>query len=616
MKDGVAASEIAAIGGALRGGTATLRMMPSDLAAPNQAAGAAVRVPGLLPEDRYDVQPLCSPDRTILFVCQARLDNRVELLSALEMGERSPAEIADSTILLAAYLRWGERCVERLTGDYAFAAYSTETQRVFAAVDPLAHYRLYYAAQGRRIVLCTQLAALRGHEKDAATLDEVALGLSAEARYLPGVTPFRGIRQLSGGERLRWSAGVLETERWWRPETRPLTHFHNPAQYVEAAREAFERAVSACMRSAAPVSATLSGGLDSGLVTATAARLLREQGGTLTAYTSAPAAGEAVFRRARWDADDAPFAALTAAQHSNLQHVVLRSDGRSALDLMPQIHQRSALPVRNGSNHLWLDAIARQMGPGVLLTGARGNFSVSYTGNGAFAELLHQWRWKAALQCALQAQRAEGKPWWKTLASGLLPRSAFEHLRNGLYGEKYESLSLTTVSFRQQHRKALHPQRPANGTRAALVRKVILPNLVWAADPLPQWGVEWRDPTGDRRLLELLLSYPLAAFTQGGRSRGLAREMGCGLLPDAVRLRRTQGQQSADYAAAMSRALPRYGAVQCRMAASPACRSIFDVSTLAVALGRVADGELSGAVTSPIDRCIDAGLFLMEQETQ
>jgi len=607
-------NEIAAIGNSLLGGTGVLRTFPAELSAPRQQAAAAVRVPGLLPEDRCDVQPLWSRDRKTLFVCQVRLDNRAEVLKALGMNNTPAAEIADSTILHTAYQQWGEQCVARLAGDYAFAAYSTETERVFAAVDHLGHYRLYYAARGGRIVLCTQLAALRAHGADAAQMDEVALGLSAEARYMPGVTPFRGIKQLIGGECLTWRDGSVETRRWWQPETRPLTRFRNPVEYVEAAREVFERAVSDCLRSAAPVSSTLSGGLDSGLVTATAARLLNKRGGSLVAYTSAPATGNVVFQRSRWDADDSSFAAQTAAFQGNIQHIILRSDGRVALDLIEQIHQRSGVPVRNGANHLWLDDIARRTGPGVLLTGPRGNFSLSYTGNGGFAELLREWRWKAALHCALQTKKAEGKPLWKTLAGGVMSRGVFESLRRRLYGEKMEFLSLTTADFRKLHRDALHPQRPTPGTRAFFALKMTQPIAVWAADPLAQWGVEWRDPTADRRLMELLLTFPLAAFAHEGRARGVARHLGRGLLPEAIRLRRTQGQQSADYAVAMAQQMPRYRALYDRMLTSTACRSIFDLPALDSALKRVEMGELSGAIAFPIDRCVDAGVFLMEQE--
>jgi asparagine synthase (glutamine-hydrolysing) len=239
---------------------------------------------------------------------------------------------------------------------------------------------------------------------------------------------------------------------------------------------------------------------------------------------------------------------------------------------------------------------------------------VSYSGIGGFDELLHQLRWKAALHCAFQIQKIDGKPLWKTLAGGLLPRSIFEYLRGRVYGEKLEFLSLTTVPFRERHRLVLQPNRPAQRTRASFIRKGTQSNFVWAADPMAQWGLEWRDPTADRRLMELLLTFPLAAFAHEGRARGLARQLGSDLLPDAVRLRRTQGQQSSDYAAVMACARLRYRAVQDRMSTSSACRSMFDLSALNTALDRVAAGELSGAITSPIDRCIDAGLFLMEQE--
>ena len=77
-----------------------------------------------------------------------------------------------------------------------------------------------------------------------------------------------------------------------------------------------------------------------------------------------------------------------------------------------------------------------------------------------------------------------------------------------------------------------------------------------------------RDPTSDRRLIEGLLSFPLAAFSYAGRSRGLARELGRGILPDAVRLRRTQGQQAADYACFMTRQSVRYQEAIVAMAAS------------------------------------------------
>lgn len=137
--------------------------------------------------------------------------------------------------------------------------------------------------------------------------------------------------------------------------------------------------------------------------------------------------------------------------------------------------------------------------------------------------------------------------------------------------------------------------------------------MLWAADPLPQWGIEFRDPTSDRRLIELLLSFPLAAFSPAGQSRGLAREAGRGVLPESVRLRRTQGQQSADYSSSMARQCANYRQIAEDMAESPACIRLLDLALLRRAIYAVANGETSPVLTGRIDRAADIGLFLLRQ---
>lgn len=180
--------------------------------------------------------------------------------------------------------------------------------------------------------------------------------------------------------------------------------------------------------------------------------------------------------------------------------------------------------------------------------------------------------------------------------------------------DELEILTLTTAHFREQQHELLYPQRPRPGTRAAAVRGATIPAYVWAADPLAMWGAEWRDPLADKRLIELLLRFPLVAFLHGGRARGLARALGRGLLPEQIRLRTQRGAQSADYAVALSTALPGYRAVTRRMEGSAVCRELFNISSVTAALDRIQAGHLSPEVTSPIDRVIDAGLFLLERE--
>ncbi len=604
------------MGGYLLGGSTTLNTWsdPGHLA--RFPASVAVRVPGVLLEDRFDRQPLLSMDSDTVFVCQVRLDTREDLIERLDLGGR-PDEMADSFVLQQAYLRWGQDCVEHVYGDFAFAAYSRSRGEVFCALDPINHTRLFYRTDNGCLLLSTQLAAISRAPGLSTSIDPVVLGFAAEARGGRERTPFREIRSLQGGHCLLWKNGELTTRRWWRPASDATTAYKSSHEYVEEVRELFGKAVQSCLRSSSEVSGTLSGGLDSGLVTATAARMLADTGGEMTAYTSAPQTGTPLYHRPRWEPDDAPYAAATAALHPNLRHLILRSDDSCALDLVPGIHRRSGTPVRNGGNHVWLDSMARHAfgrGSRVLLTGARGNFGLSHTGLGALRELLLCRDYPGALRLTLELHRSGERPAWRTAVANLLPQRGYHKLREQWAmklapTDRFDAL--TTAAFRTEHRAILRTKRWPVRTREEFARLLVTPGMLWAADSLPQWDIELRDPTSDRRLLERLLTFPLSAFVQHGRFRGLARELGRDLLPESVRIRRTQGQQAADYAYAQKVNLPKYRDMVEAMAKSVACREIFDMAAIRQAMHLIDAGETSSVLTGQLDRACDSGSFLL-----
>lgn len=578
-------------------------------------AAAVVRVPGFLPEDRFDRQPLLTTDGDTLFLCQVRLDNREELFQKLSLSVRED-ETPDSFLLQQAFLKWGESCVDHVYGDFAFAAYIRSRNRVFCAVDHGNHYRLFYRDDGGRLLVGTQLAALSRCPGVGVSADPVALGLLAEGKGPRTRTPFREVHVLDGGKALRWTPARTEIFRWWNPVTEPVTHFSRPEDYVDCARENMERAVGNCLRSSSPVSATLSGGLDSSLVAAMAARQMKQAGESMTVYTAAPNPANQVYRRAGWEPDDVPYAAETVALHDNLRHVILRSDLRVSLDLMEPIRRRSATPVLAGANHLWLDSFARDAvsrGSRVILIGAHGNPGISHSGVGAFRELWLQFRWRAAVRLALDLEQEKINP-WKTVATGLLPQRWFEHAQQRkqqkVPGERVV-FHLTTRAFRGEHADSLQTVSYPARTRKEFIRRATGSAMVWAADPLPQWGVELRDPTGDRRLLERLLTFPLAAFAVNGRLRGLARELGRDLLPDSVRLRHTRGQQGVDYSHAVRLQIARYRELAVDILKSPACCEVFDSAAIETAIRSIEEGEVSGILTGQLDRALDAALFLL-----
>ncbi len=98
----------------------------------------------LLPEDEHDQQPVFGGDGRFVLVADIRLDNREELMSALGIAPARGRDMADAAILLAAWERWQENCVDHMLGDYAFAVFDRNRQRLSLVRDPIGMRPLHY----------------------------------------------------------------------------------------------------------------------------------------------------------------------------------------------------------------------------------------------------------------------------------------------------------------------------------------------------------------------------------------------------------------------------------------------------------------------------------------
>jgi asparagine synthase (glutamine-hydrolysing) len=565
-------------------------------------AGAASLKPDFVPEDASDAQPIVNDAR--VFVCQARIDNRNELLPLLDVAH----DVADSTLFAAAYDRWGAECVQKVTGDFAFAVWHRADGSVVAAVDHHGARRLMWSRIANGIALSAQLAPLLVHPEISRDPDLDALARLFDSGIDRTSTPFTAIRAIPGGHLFTWRAGEVRIERWWNPSSRPSVWYRDRRQYVDEARELFTRAVASQLRSSSAISTTLSGGLDSGSVTATAARLSSSR---ITAYTSIPEPGLAVSQRPNWEPDDRTYAAEVAAMYDNVDHRVVPPGGRCALDVIASIHARSHTPSKATTNMLWLDGIsaaAAAAGSRVLLTGQYGNAAFSWRGDGTISELVMNGHLRAALQQARDEARARNSSVARVLAGSV--RGAMHAMSRRTVGDTVVRAGLQFIRRPRSPHARGNEYVEAPGSRRFWRAFVTTPKQTWWPDPVVQWGVEWRDPTIDRRLVERLLQYPQAAFRIGGRERGLARELAAGLLPDRVRLRRTQGAQVPEAPSLIAAHAQRYRAALEVMRRSPACRELFDFDAMQRALDGFASGSLDFQLATALDVAFDAGLFL------
>lgn len=549
------------------------------------AGGAAVIVAAdgiaLARADRTWASPARPAPRPLPpFVADARIDNRAEVLAALSLGD--DRSLDDAGLLALAWDRWGEGLVDRVVGDFAFAAWDARRQALVLGRDPTGQRPLHYHVGPDRVAFASLPQGVLAADGVGRALDRDRL--ARFVAYAPVVGPdtfFRDVARVEPAQLVRIDPSGARAHRYWRMPTREL-RFRDPADYVEGLREQLDRATAARLRGAGDlVAAQLSAGLDSGAVTATAARLLAPAGGRILAITSAPRPGFAGPVPAGRIADESGHAAALAALYPNLDHLVLRSDGRSPLDQLDADSRWFGQPVGYACNNVWwgaANAEAAARGATVMLTGEVGNLALSAGGLGVLADYIRRGRWGSWLREVRALERA-GPRWRGLLAASFgpwIPRGLLARLRRFAAGGQETALATLLADPSQA------PPPPAGAWRMS--ERALRWDMVLDGDPgcfrkgaLLRWGIDERDPTADRGLIEYCFALPPEQLVGGGRTRRLARAALADRLPPET-IDGPRGYQFADWYEALDRdALARFAE---RIAASPDAAAVIDLAAV------------------------------------
>ncbi len=521
-----------------------------------------------------------------------RIDNREDLGHALGRGDlnrRNNAEIA-----LFCYEKWGDDFCDQIIGDFACAIWNTQGRRLFMAVDPGALRPLYYWLGANEILFASEQRGLFADPRVPRALDEdqIATWLCLLPRDLQR-TFFRGIFRVPPGHRVTWERGTARLERWWRPERLPVLRLPADRDYEVAVRAALHEAVRCRLGNHEKVGAHLSGGLDSPSVTATAAQLLAKQGRRVAAFTAVPA--HSTVDEPRRFSDEWQHAAAVAAMYPNIDHVRVASDDRPLFDAMALRETVLDGPVTNPANAIWINAIgreARARGITVMLTSQMGNMSLSYDGGELLTAQLRRCKLFSAARTIVNLHRFGGRSWlglFGDVADAVLPAAARRALRRAVGTPEPELCDLTIVDPGFVRAKGLEPRirdlafnvrNLARGNSHA-VRLAMFDRSEqrsqWACATRRLHGIDTRDPTSDRRLIELCLSIPDDQFLRNGVARSLARRAMAGLLPDVILNERRRGLQAADWRYAFDAAMPDFAGELDRLDSSPLGRRCLDL---------------------------------------
>ena len=500
------------------------------------------------PEAAYERQPRILANGEWL-VAAARLDNRTELCDVLQIAPERRPTLADGDLIEQAYLKWGQDCVQQLYGDWSFAVWHPTAQRLFLARDQLGQTALYYHANHKYIAFASGRKALLALDPELRAIDDLYMAqvLLSWPVYHGQHTVHRHIKRLPPAHTLTATPHQLCRTCYWHVGDIQTLPLRSREEAAEGLLYHFEQAVASRLRANGPIGVTLSGGLDSGAVTALAAALTPMKQ-SLTAYTSR-LIGESHVNNERRFGNEWELAAASATFAQVNRHHPIQADDITPLEGIAQMLWVHDEPQHAAGNAYWLVSLLRRAkaeGNRVLLTGQGGNATISWTGSPPTYPKYNGLDLYSRVRDAL----------FHVAPTSLVTRLRIWQMARKADWRVYSAINPNLVQrahvIEDSVNDPLHPIHEYNVAGLPVRLALIMPSRtiiggLWHENSAA-FGIEARDPTLDLRLVQYSLAIPDHLFYDADTSldRLLIRQAMAGRLPDAVRLNRKRGLQSAD----------------------------------------------------------------------
>lgn len=480
-------------------------------------------------------QPMTSHDGQYILVFNGEIFNYIELRNELKSLGHTFVSGSDTEVLLAAYIHWGEACLHRLNGMWAFAIYNRHTGSLFAARDRYGIKPFYYATDGNCLMFASEIppliSAFPGETgpNDQAVYDFLVFNRTEHT----GETFFRNIMKLRHGHLLEVNPldvsgnSSVSVRRWYdlRSEAARAEPIADAAEFTDL----LSASVGLRLRSDVPLGVCLSGGLDSSSIVSL---LLETHGVNLSTFS-------AVYSEGQYG-DESEFINEYSGRVKNMFFTTPNA-GTLSQDLKSfvRIH---AEPVPATGVYAQYKVMEK----------ARGNVVVTLDGQGAdeilggyhyffgffFKDLIRRFRlgrlsWE--MLCYLVNHRSIYG--FKSFGYLLMPESIRRKIMVGSRGYLSDSF---TGEYREHRSEAENLYDPDN------MRDALFSHFEYKLEHLLKWedrnsmffSLEARVPFLDHNLVERCLASDGLDRIKNGMTKAVLREGMKGLVPEKIRLRK------------------------------------------------------------------------------
>jgi asparagine synthase (glutamine-hydrolysing) len=542
------------------------------------------------------LQPMCTPDGKTWIVFNGEIYNHAEIRSLLRAEGYEFTTTTDTEVLLHAYARWGVDCLGRLDGMFAFAVWDDANKRLFCARDRLGIKPFYYARPDGNFIFASEIKALLGHprcEREASDQAVVGFLVHGNCDYAER-TLFRGIQALPAAHSLTVDAATGDTSirRYWQLDPR-MRREQNDEAHIAQVREAVIGSVRTHLVSDVRAGSCLSGGLDSSSLVGAIGKVRREEPEAAAAigerlYTFTSCYEQKAF-------DEREYALQVARSVDAKAHLVFPSpdDFWSNFERIAW-HQDMPFGALSFYAQWSVMRAAKEGGVKVLIDGQGGDevfggyakFRYAY-----LASLLRAGRIGTATQ-EVTGMLRQGDRYVLDIRNG------FRYLPAWIRRMLHLDSALQRILAESWNQALAENSTPANrwwqnalgnghDSDLTMMQRIQIDDIV--VDTLPQllrmedrssmaFSLEARVPLLDHNVVQLGVSLPDHLKINRGWSKFAVRQAMTGLVPDAVRLRKSKLGFAAPDRAWLSRDLR--SAIADLLGTDLRCRRYVDVAAL------------------------------------
>ncbi len=476
-------------------------------------------------------QPMRYADGKYVITYNGEIYNYLEIRADLEQLGHEFQSQSDTEVILAAYQQWGESCVTRFNGMWAFALHDVERNLVFCSRDRFGVKPFYYTDTQTEFAFGSEIKQLLGFLSERKANRDVLLNF-----LVTGLTDrieetfFAGVRQLPGGHNLSFDlvSKSYAITRYYQIRRDPAMETASLEQAEAAFKEIFTSGIALRLRSDVKVGTCLSGGLDSSSIATLAAQMYGEKTGepfcAITAVSTQASNDESQF-------------AKIVAQHGGMRQITIAPSYEQFAEHLQRIVTTQEEPFGSPSivMQYFVMQAARANGIPVLLDGQGGDETLlGYPiYHGAYIASMFR---RGGVRAALMALRDSGSrsPEGVLTIVKYLLGTVSAKARYRLYRRRHrylKNIPPLPQGLRDFAKASLDIQRLQN----LEITQTNLPVLLRYEDKNSMaHSVETRLPFLDYRTLELSLSLPGPFKMREGWTKWILRKVMSGRMPDSI----------------------------------------------------------------------------------